>query len=149
MKLELRRTHLNDRWTLGELWVDGAFAFFSCEDVTREPGVKVWGETAIPLGTYAIKLQRSPTWKRLMAYLQDVPGFSKVMIHPGNDHTDSLGCILVGAKRDIPGGRVLDSRVAFDRLYPRIAGACSKGGVSIAITHAFVVSDMRNSKAIH
>lgn len=68
---------------------------------------KVRGETCIPEGTYQIKLRteggmhpryaaRFP-WHEGMLWLQDVPGFSFIYIHVGNDDDDTEGCLLVGA----------------------------------------------------
>lgn len=134
MKLELIRTHIVDQWTLGELLIDGQFECFTCEDEVRPDGFKVSGETAIPFGTYAIKMQFSPTYKQIMPYLQDVAGFIGIMIHWGNSHKDTRGCIIVGRKRDTAYGTVSDSRDYFKGIFfHKIQRACAKGDVTITI----------------
>jgi len=57
---------------------------------------KIYGETAIPAGTYQIKMQHSPKFGKDMPYLQDVPGFTGIMIHAGNEVSHTAGCLLVG-----------------------------------------------------
>lgn len=72
------------------------------EDRVRPTGEKVFGETAIPEGRYRIRIEMSPHFKRLMPYLQDVPNFTGVMIHPGRKYAtalDTLGCLITGLNR--------------------------------------------------
>ena len=69
---------------------------------------KVYGATAIPKGTYKIKMRESPHFKRVMPYLQNVKGFSYIMIHPGNAPEHTKGCILVGENKSP--GRLVNSR---------------------------------------
>lgn len=67
---------------------------------------KKYGNTAIPIGTYQISMDVvSPKfkdrswakpWKGKLPRIQNVPGYSGVLIHVGNKPEDTLGCILVG-----------------------------------------------------
>lgn len=123
--------------TLGELTGDG-FACFTLEDERRR--VKVKSETCIPPGTYTVKIRDdSPKYKKFderwpwhhgMLWLQDVPGFEYIYIHPGNsdDHTD--GCILVGDVPQImPDGefQISRSRQAYERIYKPIRAVIDSG----------------------
>ena len=51
---------------------------------------------AVPTGTYSIAFRYSQKFLRTMPYIETVPGFSGIMIHPGNTVEDTIGCILVG-----------------------------------------------------
>ena len=50
-----------------------------------------------------------------MPRLENVPGFTGVLIHAGNTAEDTEGCILVGRNR--VKGKVLDSRETFQKLF--------------------------------
>lgn len=86
---------------------------------------KTLGKTAIPEGRYLIRLTWSARYKRLMPFLQDVPHFAGIMIHPGNTPADTLGCILVGAL--LEGGSLLHSRTTFNRLYALFEQVSAQG----------------------
>lgn len=86
---------------------------------------KVAGKTAIPAGRYKIQVQVSPSFKdRYYAkpyegkfpYLQNVPGFDNVLIHPGNTPADTKACLLPGMLHQGIRGRVFDSVLAFQDL---------------------------------
>lgn len=55
-----------------------------------------------------------------------VPGRLYILIHCGNSPEDTLGCLLVGSSNN-EFGKVEQSRVAYARVYPKIADALSKG----------------------
>lgn len=118
MKLCLQRQTSTSKSTPGKLFVNGKFECFTLEDVVRPAGVKVWGKTAIPPGTYSVLLGDSPHFGRIMPRLQDVPNFEGILIHYGNTDADTDGCVLVG---DVPTPDFLgQSRVAFDRLFAKL-----------------------------
>jgi len=113
VKLKLQRRFLGDDYTIGSLFIDGLYVCDTIEDKVRDvnkdgdlddPGEeKVFGETAIPYGTYAVDLTMSPKFKRVLPILLDVPHFTGIRIHRGNTAKDSHGCILPGENK-IKGG---------------------------------------------
>lgn len=148
MKITLERIEDDGDATLGILRVNGVFECFTLEDEHRD--VKVRGETRIPAGTYEITLRTeggmSPKYAarygsdfhKGMLWLREVPGFSYVYIHTGNNDEHTEGCILVG---DTVTGRALNdmaigsSRDAYRRIYKPISQAILRSElVEITIT---------------
>lgn len=116
-ELVLQRKTLYPHATIGILFDHaGGHVCWTLEDKMREmPGKpveewKVKGETAIPVGTYQVMINRSPRFGKELPLLIGVPGFSGVRIHAGNTHEDTEGCILVG--RRASADTVLESRFA-------------------------------------
>ena len=120
MKLKLIRDHQKPDYTIGDLFIDGKFFCNVLEDTVRPKGVKIYGKTAIPAGTYNIIFKHSPTFNRLMPYLVGVPGFTDVMIHWGTRPADTLGCLLVG--KNTVKGEVHESVNTFRALWGIIFG---------------------------
>lgn len=137
VKLLLKRNRYasTSGYTIGRLYVDeGGYLCDILEPENRGlhqempleqiKAKKITGKTAIPAGTYRVKLLVSPTLKgRYYAKpyegrfpcLQDVPGFSGILIHPGNTTEDTRGCLLPGTA--VKGeGRVYDSVLAYQDL---------------------------------
>lgn len=100
-------------------------------DLSAEP--KVWGRTAIPAGTYPIRLVSSQRFKRKMPYLIDVPHFTRVMFHYGNSVADTHGCILIGERKERD--TLKNSRVTFNRLYALLAQAEEAGETTTVTIH--------------
>lgn len=122
MKLRLERVEFNSRFTIGKLYVDGLYECLTLEDPLRS--VKVYGDTAIPVGDYRVTVNLSNRMKRLTPLLHKVPQFEGIRIHCGNTQADTLGCILVGRKQYLDG--ILESKLAFDALLPKIQAALTK-----------------------
>lgn len=108
MKLELKRRFLGESYTIGSLSIDGKKFCDTLEDKVRDlnkNGVfdgdekKVYGETAIPYGTYDVVVDYSPKFKRELPRLQNAKHFEGILIHRGNTAEDSAGCILVGENK--------------------------------------------------
>lgn len=139
MKLLLKRIAKKEKYTIGNLYVDGKFFCNTLEDKDRGlnsqmsleeiKNKKVYGETAIPTGTYKIDMNtvsssfKNRAWAKhyngKIPRLLNVPGYSGVLIHPGNDQNDTLGCILVGRNTQV--GKVLDSQNTFHSLMKMLA----------------------------
>jgi len=115
MKLELKRKALRETYTIGRLYIDGDGFCDTLEDKVRPDGVKIWGETAIPAGTYKVIITESARFKRRLPLLVDVPMFEGIRIHPGNTAVDTHGCILVGVNS--VKGKVTQSQSTFKKLF--------------------------------
>lgn len=102
MHLLLNRSPSRDGATVSPLYCDGSLVCFILEDVVREVSgqpVEQWkvpGQTAIPAGTYKVETVASPRFGPNTLTLVDVPGFSAIRIHGGNDADDTEGCLLPG-----------------------------------------------------
>lgn len=112
----------------GELYVDGVLLGQTLEDQDRQlenGGEKVYGDSAIPRGSYRVTLSMSVRFGRVMPEVHDVPGFTGVRIHSGNDEVDTLGCPLLGHVRTATGIR--DCKGPNDRLIDLLAAANLRG----------------------
>lgn len=92
----------------GNLYVDGRLILKTLEDKDRSLNSemdisdildrKVFGDTAIPFGTYMVKYRWSNLNKAMVPGLVGVKGFANIEIHIGNSSKDCKGCILVGVE---------------------------------------------------
>lgn len=124
MIITLRRIAFKPKYTIGKLYIDGNYVCDTIEDTDRNlddsmiedeiKKKKVYGETAIPYGTYPVRITYSNKFKKMLPLVENVKGFSGIRIHSGNTEKDSLGCIIVGKNKKV--GMVLDSRVTMDKL---------------------------------
>lgn len=136
MKLVLNRIFLNDKATIGELYVDDAYLCDTLEDKVRPAGTKVYSETAIPDGTYEVILSYSPRFKQILPEILNVPNFTGIRIHKGNSSIDSSGCILVGTWDGLKEDWISNSKKAFDRLMPLLQQATDiKDKITITINN--------------
>lgn len=145
MRITLERFIRGPEFTIGSLSIDGVWHCWTGEDAVRDdpnPTTpqnegKVYGQTAIPAGTYHVIVNLSPRLKKRMPRLLNVPGFDGILIHKGNDAGDTSGCILIGAKVDSP-TRISDCQNVFDELFQKIDYAYGSGeGVTIEISNAW------------
>ena len=134
MEILVKRIAKKSKYTIGKMYIDGQYICDTLEDTDRGlnqnmslkeiNNKKVYGETAIPTGTYKVDMNTvSPKFKsRIWAKpyggklprLVLVPGYDGVLIHPGNKAEDTLGCILVGENKAV--GQVLNSQVTFKKI---------------------------------
>lgn len=135
LELVVQRVALKQHYTIGRLYVDGEKFCDTLEDMVRDLNrngkfdngeKKVYGETAIPYGSYEVKMTYSPKFSKkatykmfihdgLMPEICDVPEFTGIRIHGGNTSKDTLGCILVGKNTEV--GCLYYSLSTFESLY--------------------------------
>ena len=128
-RLTLTRTSRQEGYTTGVLHEGGTILCYTLEPPWRDLAheKKVMGKTAIPEGTYRVRMAPSRKFHRMMPYLMEVPNFTGVMIHPGNSVEDTEGCILVGERDKL--NTLMYSRRTFERLYNTLfEQANEKGG---------------------
>lgn len=152
MELKLIRKWKKPTYTVGQLYVDGKFFSNTIEDTDRGLKrsmtldeiykLKKAGITCIPSGKYVVSLDyQSPKYAKkaamvkfnnaMMPRLIDVPGYSGVLIHPGNSAKDTEGCILPGKNDKV--GWVSNSTAYFKDLYNRMWNAKNTRGEKITI----------------
>jgi hypothetical protein len=120
--------------TISEVIVDGEKLCYGLEDPVREvegqpvESWKVYGETAIPYGTYPLEITYSNRWKKDMLQVMDVPGFAGIRIHAGNTPHDTEGCLLVGDTYDMRQHDAIgNSRSALVKLFGTVQAALHRG----------------------
>lgn len=115
MEILVDRKWKKDKYTIGNVYINGIFFSNTMEDpdrgLTQKMTLeeirkkKIYGETAIPSGEYDIKLTYSTkfasrAWGKKYSgkvpEITNVKGYSGVRIHPLNSAADSLGCIGFG-----------------------------------------------------
>ena len=126
MTFHLKRIHLADNFTVGQLYLNEDLICYTLEDKVREiEGLpvatwKVPKQTAIPKGEYPLSITFSNRFQKDLPIIENVEGFIGVRIHTGNSPLDTEGCILVGNTWDGSSGWIADSRGAFAKLFPMI-----------------------------
>jgi hypothetical protein len=118
------RIAYRDTYTIGKLYVkddkisdNWSYLCDTLEDKYRGDkldGIKVFGQTAIPKGTYKGCFDYSTHFHTIMPHILDVPYFEGIRIHCGNTDLDSEGCLLVGYNTSK--GILTNSRFAFQKL---------------------------------
>jgi len=100
MKLKLHRIFFKE-YTIGKLYIDEVYFSDTLEDKVRDlsKDQKVFGQTAIPYGTYQVQVSRSPKFGRDLPRLLNVPHFDGILMHRGNTNKDTSGCILLGENK--------------------------------------------------
>ena len=141
MKILLKRRYLGAEYTIGSLFLNGTYFCDTLEDANRDhnkdgdlndPGEgKVFAKTAIPYGEYKVIVNVSPKFKRRLPRLLNVPHFEGILIHRGNTHNDSAGCILVGENKQK--GKVLNS-IKYELELVRILDDALRRGEQITIS---------------
>lgn len=135
MEILVKRIAKKDTYTIGKMYIDGKYICDTLEDKDRgltssmaEQTIKlkkIYGETAIPTGTYTVTYTYSNKFKKMMPLINNVKGYSGVRIHSGNTAKDTYGCILLGINKEV--GKVLNSRATCLKVYPLIQKACANG----------------------
>ena len=138
-------------YTVGIMYIDGIRFSETLEDkdrglkstmsVSEITSKKIYGQTAIPTGTYNIKMTYSSKfsnrdwgkkYKGQVPQIMDVKGYTGVWIHPFNTAEESLGCIAVG--RNLEKGKVLQSTTFYYRLLDHYILPALKRGERVTLT---------------
>ena len=120
MNLRVLRTEFTSKSTCGELWIEEKPYCFTLEEPTKD------GQhgSAILAGTYKLIIDWSDRFGRAMPRLVNVPYREGILIHWGNEPSDTEGCILVGDTHITGSDWISNSRQTFNKLFT----ALSQGG---------------------
>jgi hypothetical protein len=129
-------------WTISKLTahsVDGELLCYILQDGAVGGGND--GKGRIPAGRYELRLYSdgskhksykahyagkkgfAPNWHQGMVELLRVKNYKAILFHVGNNPGDTLGCLLSGTKPVYSVGEVLDSRRAYEKVYPILRDA--------------------------
>ena len=133
MNILLDRKWKANEYTIGKLYINGVEFSDTLEDKDRGlkdsmslneiTSKKVYGQTAIPTGTYEILMTYSSKfanrvwgkkYKGKVPQLINVKGYGGVRIHPLNTAKDTLGCIGVG--KNTSKGMIVNSTAYYYKL---------------------------------
>lgn len=141
MNITLNRIAKKSKYTIGKLYIDGEYFCDTIEDTDRGltqtmtdaqiKSKKVYGQTAIPTGTYRVIISYSNKFKRQMPLLLNVPGFLGIRIHSGNTEKDTEGCLIVGKNKVV--GKVIESKDTYNKLFSMLCEANKKEAIKITI----------------
>lgn len=141
MNITLNRITKKSKYTIGKLYIDGEYFCDTIEDTDRGltqtmtdaqiKSKKVYGQTAIPTGTYRVIISYSNKFKRQMPLLLNVPGFLGIRIHSGNTEKDTEGCLIVGKNKVV--GKVIESKDTYNKLFSILCEANKKEAIKITI----------------
>lgn len=141
MNIILDRIAKKSKYTIGKLYIDGEYFCDTIEDTDRGltqtmtdaqiKSKKVYGQTAIPTGTYKVIISYSNKFKRQMPLLLNVPGFLGIRIHSGNTEKDTEGCLIVGKNKVV--GKVIESKDTYNKLFSILCKANKKEAIKITI----------------
>lgn len=141
MELTVVRRKQSNRATVGKLYINGKFECYTLED--KKQVKKVRGETRIPPGRYEVRLKpyggfynrysRKFGAPHPMLNVKNVPGFEHILIHCGNYHSNTEGCLLVGKTVGEHQGDlcVWKSTKAYKRLYRKVTAVIGEKKVFI------------------
>jgi hypothetical protein len=139
MDLLLKRETFTEKSTISSLFINGVFECYILEDKDRGLSfqmsleeinkLKVYGETAIPYGSYQIVLTMSNRFKRILPLLVGVKGYEGIRIHTGNTAADTHGCLLPAWSKSKD--TVSKSTLAFNQLFTKLQNAKDKIYITI------------------
>jgi hypothetical protein len=159
MEILVKRVARKDTYTIGKLYIDGAYICDTLEDKDRGlrqdmnisvvKAQKIAKVTAIPTGRYKVTLGvKSPKFSEYKFYMDfcggylprllNVPGFEGILMHAtvrkdGAEATGTIdwtdGCILVGYNKIV--GKLINTVDAFKKVYALLKGA--KGDIWITV----------------
>ena len=146
MKIDIIRDTFTNVSTIGKMYINDTYFCNTLEDVDRDllststpeeiKDTKVYGQTAIPYGRYEVILSYSDKFKKYLPLLLNVPGYAGIRIHAGNTSIDTLGCILVGEKREKD--KILESLKAMTRLLGLITKVSKKEKIVLTVTKLII-----------
>lgn len=146
MEIKIKRIAKRPLYTIGRVYINGQYVCDSIEDKDRGltdsmtesqiKKIKIKDQTAIPTGTYnltmkvkSVRFSQKDYYKKYcngyLPRIENVKGFSGILMHRGTDQNSSSGCIILGYNTIV--GKVTNSQKAFETVYRMLKSASDKG----------------------
>lgn len=151
----VKRYFQNKDACISKIYLNNKQVCVGLENPVR-PQQKIAGITAIPAGTYELKLRRfggfhkkySKLFKQYhkgMLEITKVPNFTDVLIHIGNFPKDTDGCLLIGeyAVLDKNTPAIYDSKNSYFYFYQKIMPLVESGQVLITFKNEFTQTEQK------
>ncbi|WP_232304731.1 DUF5675 family protein [Agarivorans gilvus] len=125
LKIKVKRLKQGTKSTLGSLKIDGVAKSWYVLEPGGPDSQQEGSDHRISTGTYKLKPYSSPKYKNVYQLL-NVPGRTNILIHAGNYHQDTLGCLMPGktsGKSSNGEYHVGNSRTATKEIFEYIAAA--------------------------
>ncbi|WP_432455086.1 DUF5675 family protein [Agarivorans sp. QJM3NY_29] len=135
LKIKVTRLKQGTKSTLGSLKIDGIAKSWYVLEPGGPDSQQEGSDQRINTGSYKLKPYNSPKYKNVYQLL-NVPGRTNILIHAGNYHQDTLGCLMPGntsGKSSSGEYNVGNSRTAMKEIFEYIAAASS---TSVEITNS-------------
>ena len=94
MRITVQRVTYTNESVQGKMSLDGEFECYTLEPPRKPPGQPK--PFCVPAGVYRYRVGPSNHFGRNVVFVDNIPGFDDVEVHPGNFPTDTHGCCLVG-----------------------------------------------------
>lgn len=95
VKLNLKRIKQMGETTLGKLTIEGVSKSWFVLEPAGPDSIIEGSDKRIKAGTYKLLPYSSPKYPNVYE-LRNVPGRTYILIHAGNYHKDTLGCLMPG-----------------------------------------------------
>lgn len=139
VRVRVDRFMSDDLVTLSRIYLNDRFICHGLEDAFQP--VKIPGKTRIPAGKYDLGARLEGGFHarysdifsdihRGMLHIKNVPNFEFILIHTGNYHHDTEGCLLVG-NADVANKAVWSSRATYRRIYVEMIDAALNNDATI------------------
>lgn len=151
MNILIERKFKKPTYTIDKVYVNGQLFSDALEDPDRGltsdmtiqqiQSKKVYGDTAIPTGTYEVRMTYSnrlhnrayaKKYGGKLPELINVKGYAGVRFHPFNKASETLGCISVG-KNNVK-GQVTQATIYFYRLVDNYILPALNNGEKVLLT---------------
>jgi len=113
-KFTIIREKSTENGVFGTFYIDGKAVCLTLEDPDRN---NAKGISCIPPGAYPVRPHSGTKYKNVWILGKTAPR-EAILIHAGNTHKDTQGCILVGSAKGVIGGvpGIVNSRATLDKL---------------------------------
>lgn len=145
MEVLCKRKEFYDDRTIGHFFIEGILFCYVLEDKDRQlqpdgsiipwnPGIKIYGETAIPRGRYKLEINQSAKFKRMMPEILNVQSFTGIRLHDGEGPQNTEGCLILSYQMQIHDGKhwLIRNKEAFDRFFLWLGASSGDSWITVA-----------------